>query len=229
MKPLTLSSIAAMAGGTLVRGDAGALASRVSTDSRAISAGALFIALEGDRFDGHDFAATAAAAGALGVMVSTAKAGPLAAALPAATAIIAVPDTLAGLQHLASEYRKLLGARVVAITGSNGKTSTKDYTRAVLATRFATHATEGNFNNHIGLPLTILAHEPHQSHGVYELGMNHPGEIAALAAIACPDIAIITTMGTGAHRVLRHARGHRRGKDEPVRRSRAARRGHRQP
>lgn len=198
MKPMSFIALAGMAGGTLVQGDATGMASALAIDSRALPAGALFVAIKGDVFDGHKFVAAAVDAGAVIVMVDAAVAADARAVVPGECGVIAVDDTLAGLQKLAAAYRALLAPRVVAITGSNGKTSTKEFTAAVLGTRFATNATKGNLNNHIGLPLTMLSQEEGQTHGVYELGMNHPGEIAALAALARPDIAVITTMG-GAH------------------------------
>ncbi len=195
MKPLSLATIAAMAGGTLAQGVSDTLVSAVATDTRAMAADALFIALRGDSFDGHEFAAAAAGSGAVALMVeASSMKGPW----PSATGVITVDDTLLGLQSLAAAYRRELNPRVVAITGSNGKTTAKEFTRAVLSARFQVHATRGNFNNHIGLPLTMLSQEPGQTHGVYELGMNHPGEIASLAGLARPDIAMVTTMG-GAH------------------------------
>lgn len=196
MKSLSLAQIASMAAGTLHCGEADREIHAVSTDSRSIPAGCLFVALVGDTFDGHDFVLSAIASGATAVLVAESRVTGLCTELPASAGVIGVPDTLVGLQKLAAAYRMLLGIRVIAITGSNGKTSTKDFTRAVLATRFAVNATVGNLNNHIGLPITMLRQKPEQSHGVYELGMNHPGEIATLAALARPDVAVVTTLGT---------------------------------
>ena len=198
MSPLTLAQLAGMAGGTLTQGAADTMLVALAIDSRAVPAGALFVAIKGEVFDGHKFVAAAATAGAAAVMVDASRAADALAVVPPACGVIVVDDTLAGLQRLAAAYRILMAPRVVAITGSNGKTSAKEFTAAVLGTRFALNATKGNLNNHIGLPLTMLAQERGQTHGVYELGMNHPGEIAALAALAKPDIAVITTMG-GAH------------------------------
>ena len=115
--------------------------------------------------------------------------------LPQDFAVIRVPDTLKALQRIAAEYRRALPLQVISITGSNGKTSTKDLTACVLGERLQTSKTEGNFNNHIGLPLTILRARRTDQVGVWEIGMNHPGEIAPLAAIAAPDVAIITNIG----------------------------------
>ena len=115
--------------------------------------------------------------------------------VPTAFALIRVPDTLAGYQKLAANYRRSLPLKVIAITGSNGKTSTKDFLAATLARRFRVTKTEGNFNNHVGLPQTILEATSDDEIAVWEIGMNHPGEIAALANIAAPDAAIITNIG----------------------------------
>ena len=115
--------------------------------------------------------------------------------LPPDFTVIQVKDTLGALQQIAAEYRRSLPMQVVAITGSNGKTSTKDLTAAVLAERYPVTKTEGNFNNHIGLPLTMLRARSVDHVGVFEIGMNHPGEIAPLAALAAPDVAIITNIG----------------------------------
>lgn len=193
MKPMTTSAAAVMAGGTLVSGAPERLITSVTTDSRAVLADALFIALRGEKFDGHDHAASAVLAGAGAVMVASGRA-PV--DLPDGVGVIEVDDTMVGLQRLASAYRDALAPRVIAITGSNGKTSAKEFTRAVLSARHRVHATKGNLNNHIGLPLTMLAHDPAATHGVYELGMNHPGEIASLAALAKPAIAVVTFLGT---------------------------------
>ena len=114
---------------------------------------------------------------------------------PAGFALIRVLDTLAGYQTLAANYRQSLALKVIAITGSNGKTSTKDFVAATLARKFRVTKTEGNFNNHVGLPQTMLAANREDEIGVWEIGMNHPGEIAALAKLAAPDIAIITNVG----------------------------------
>ena len=191
MKPLTAAEIAVLSGALLVRGPAATVLTAVTTDSRAVPESSLFVALRGQNFDGHDFLAPAVAAGAGAVLVERPEAVPA-----SAVAVLAAPDAVAALQRLAAGYRKLLAPRVVAVTGSNGKTTCKDFTSAVLSVRHSVQATAGNLNNHLGLPLTMLAHEPGQTHGVYELGSNHPGEIAALAALARPDIAVVTSVGT---------------------------------
>ena len=190
MKPVTPDILAAWAGGTLAQRGSGQTVSDVSTDTRNILCGSLFIALKGDRFDAHDFLQQAAEAGAGALMVS--NAGPW----PQSVDVILVDDTLTGLQQLAAAWRRDWKGLVIGLTGSNGKTSTKDLTAAVLAQRWKINATKGNLNNHIGCPLTVLATGPEHTLAVVEMGMSHPGEIAPLAQIAAPDLAIITNVGT---------------------------------
>lgn len=190
MDPTPLDRLASWSCGTLVAGNPSALVSSVCTDSRKLQAGDFFVALKGDNFDGHTFVAESARLGAVGALVSDLPPG-----LPAGFGVIQVQDTLAGLQAIATEYRRTLPTQVVAITGSSGKTSTKDLITCVLAQRFQVTKTEGNLNNHIGLPLTVLRTKSSDQYGVFELGMNHPGEIAPLAAIAQAQVAVITNIG----------------------------------
>ena len=190
MDPVSISAIASWAGGGLERGNAAATVTSVSTDSRALAPGSLFVALRGEKFDGHHFLRQAAQSGAAGAIVEEAPED-----LPGDFAVIRVKDTLGALQALAAAYRRGLPAKVVNVTGSNGKTSTKDFTAAVLARGGRVTKTEGNLNNHIGLPLTILRASAGDYYGVFEIGMNHPGEIAPLAAISRPDAGIITNIG----------------------------------
>ncbi|PYJ11096.1 MAG: UDP-N-acetylmuramoyl-tripeptide--D-alanyl-D-alanine ligase [Verrucomicrobia bacterium] len=191
MDSLSLHQIAEFAQGMLVAGDAGALVSKVSTDSRTLQPGDLFVPLRGENFDGHKFIEQAVDRGALGAMVEETWKG----ATPKNFALIRVPDTLVGYQTLAANYRKSLPLKVIAITGSNGKTSTKDFVAATLSRGFRVTKTEGNFNNHVGLPQTMLAASASDEIAVWEIGMNHPGEIAALAKLAVPDAAIVTNVG----------------------------------
>ena len=193
MDPLTLQTVAEYAGGTLRRGDAAGRVSAVVTDTRSLEPGQLFVALAGDNFDGHHFLAQAEKSGAAGAMISTLAGLP---PLGEAFALLEVADTLLGYQKLARAYRAQLPLRVVAITGSNGKTSTKDFTAAVLGRRFRVLKTEGNFNNHIGVPRMLLRASVADEIAVLEMGMNHPGEIQPLAEMARPDVAIITNIGT---------------------------------
>jgi UDP-N-acetylmuramoyl-tripeptide--D-alanyl-D-alanine ligase len=190
MNPTPLATIAGWAGGRLTAGNPGIPISRVCTDTRALQPGDLFIAIAGENFDGHDFIATAANMGAAGALVRQKPTG-----LPPQFGIIEVADTIAGLQQVSSGYRDTLNLRVIAITGSNGKTSTKDLTAAVLAQKFCVQKTAGNLNNHLGVPLTLLNVSPQDEVAVVEIGMNHPGEIAPLAALARPEAAIITNIG----------------------------------
>jgi len=190
MKPLPLSTVAGFCGGKLIAGDGTRVASSVSTDSRTVRPGDVFIALVGDKFDGHDFIAQVAKAGAAAVVVDRVPADPL-----PDCATILVPDTLLALQELARNHRRLLKPLVIAVTGSNGKTSTKDFTAAMMSRRYRVRATEGNLNNHIGLPLTILGMTAAHNCGVFEMGMNHEGEIALLCSIGKPDAGIITNIG----------------------------------
>jgi len=190
MEATALHAIAAACGGALLCGDGAAVVTNISKDTRTLQAGDLYWALQGESFDGHDFVAAAAASGAAGAVVAR-EVG----AVPGGFALVKVDDTLAALQRLAAWYRDRLTARVVCLTGSNGKTSTKDFAAAVAATKFAVSKTEGNLNNHIGLPLTILAARKDDEVCVWEIGMNHAGEIEPLARLARPDIGIITNIG----------------------------------
>jgi UDP-N-acetylmuramoyl-tripeptide--D-alanyl-D-alanine ligase len=191
MNPLTLSQIAQFAGASLSAGDGSVAINRISTDSRTIKRGELFVALRGENFEGHDFVEACAKAGATGALVEENWAG----TVPTDFAILRASDTLQAYQTLAASYRRSLPLRVLAITGSNGKTSTKDFAASVLSRKFRVTKTEGNFNNHVGLPRTILEATSADEVAVWEIGMNHPGEIAALSKIAAPDAAIITNIG----------------------------------
>ena len=161
---------------------------RVTTDSRNIPEGSLFFALRGARFDGNVYAKQALYSGAAYAIVDD----------PAVVAdhrYILVPDVLAALQQLASEHRQALGLPIIAITGSNGKTTTKELITKVLERNFNVGSTKGNFNNHIGVPLTLLSFDTGTELGVVEMGANNPGEIAALCDIAQPNYGLITNVG----------------------------------
>ncbi|SDU28840.1 UDP-N-acetylmuramoyl-tripeptide--D-alanyl-D-alanine ligase [Verrucomicrobium sp. GAS474] len=192
MEPLRLDEIAKMAEGTLQAGAPGTVVTRLHTDTRTVAPGDAFVSLVGDRFDGHEFVGRAAEAGAVAALVSRRPEGPL----PAGFGLVMVPDTLAALQRVASAYRRSHPVRVVGVTGSSGKTSTKEMIAAVLGTRFRTVATEGNLNNHIGVPLTLLRIAGDTEYAVVEMGMNHRGEIASLASFAAPDIGVISNIGS---------------------------------
>jgi UDP-N-acetylmuramoyl-tripeptide--D-alanyl-D-alanine ligase len=189
MKPLDIQTLASLANGTAAARAAGTV-SRVVTDSRQVRPGDLFVALKGERFDAHDFLPQVTASGATACLVQKGRA-----VASETCAMIEVDDTLAGLQDLARGYRSMLQPLIVGLTGSNGKTSTKDLAAVVMARRFQTRATTGNLNNHIGVPLTLLSLEESDECGVVEMGMNHPGEIKTLVDIALPDAAIVTNVG----------------------------------
>jgi len=191
MDALSLRQIAEFGGAELLRGNGETRISRVSTDSRTIKPGQLFVALRGENFDAHNFLEQVAKAGAIGAMVSEEPPSNL----PENFAILRATDTLVAYQNLAANYRKTLPLKVLGITGSNGKTSTKDFAASILGRVFRVTKTEGNFNNHVGLPRTMLEANRDDQFAVWELGMNHPGEIAALARIASADAAIITNIG----------------------------------
>jgi UDP-N-acetylmuramoyl-tripeptide--D-alanyl-D-alanine ligase len=192
MNPLTASRIAEILGTQVTAGDPSALVSAgVSTDTRKLPETSAFFALRGENFDGDAFAAAALESGA-SLAVVHAWSGPA----PVRGAVIIVRDTLLALQRLAHWWRQQLDIPVVAITGSNGKTSTKDFTAAVLSRRFRVSATRGNLNNHIGVPLTVLATSPDDEVAVWEMGMNHAGELAPLCEISRPKYGIITNIGT---------------------------------
>jgi UDP-N-acetylmuramoyl-tripeptide--D-alanyl-D-alanine ligase len=190
MDALSLAQIANWSGGTIVSGDPDTSATRVSKDTRTLEPGDLYLALHGDNHDGNTFVADAIRRGAAAALLDADV------PVPPDFPVIRVADTLAALQSLASAYRNELNLHAIGITGSSGKTSTKEFTAAVLSARYPVAKTLGNLNNHFGLPLTILeANSTHQA-AVWEMGMNHPGEIATLAEIGRPDAAIITNIGT---------------------------------
>jgi UDP-N-acetylmuramoyl-tripeptide--D-alanyl-D-alanine ligase len=171
----------------------------VSTDTRRIAPGSVFVALVGERFDAHAFLGEAAAKGAAAAVVSEAYlASPSPGGeprLPAALPLLSVRDTLAALGALARHHRRRFAIPLVGVTGSNGKTTTREMLGAILRTRGPALKTEGNLNNEVGLPLTLLELSAEHQRGVVELGMNHPGEIARLTAIAEPQVGIVTFAG----------------------------------
>jgi UDP-N-acetylmuramoyl-tripeptide--D-alanyl-D-alanine ligase len=176
--------------------NAGALMSRgYSIDSRTVAKGELFFAVRGERHDGHDFVAAAIERGAVAAVVSRARVAALPDAALAAPLLIA-EDPLIALQALAAHVRRQWGRRVVAVTGSAGKTTTKEAIAASLGAKFNVLKSQGNLNNNFGLPLQLLRLEPEHEVAVVEMGMNHPGEIAALALMAAPDWGVITNVGT---------------------------------
>jgi UDP-N-acetylmuramoyl-tripeptide--D-alanyl-D-alanine ligase len=189
----TIRDVIDAVGGRLLSGDAAAALSGISIDTRTLKPGDLFIAVRGERFDGHDFVEAAFAAGAAGAVISE----PMTALPPAVVsgrALIVVPDTTTALQKLARAVRRRSGARIVAITGSAGKTTTKDITAAFLELRYRVMRSSGNFNNHIGLPLSLLELRAGAEVAVVELGMNHAGELRRLVEIAEPDVRVWTNV-----------------------------------
>ena len=191
MNRLSIFQITDFAEATLSSASGEIFVDRISTDSRTLKRGELFVALRGENFDGHHFVEAAARSGAAGAIVDSNWNGNVSGNF----ALIRAKDPLQAYQKLAGNYRRSLSLKVVAITGSNGKTSTKDFTAAVLAHRFRVAKTEGNFNNHVGLPRTILEATTRDEVAVWEIGMNHPGEIAMLTKLAAPDVGIITNIG----------------------------------
>jgi UDP-N-acetylmuramoyl-tripeptide--D-alanyl-D-alanine ligase len=183
MRPRSLSEIAAATGGKVV-GDGSVRVGAVSTDSRSLAPGDLFVALRGPRFDGHRFAAAAAAAGAAAVLVEV-GAGTV-------EPRVEVTDTLAALRDLAVRARDDLALPVVAVTGSSGKTTTKDLLAAALP---GSHVPRGSYNNEVGVPLTVLACPADAAYLVLEVGSRGPGHIAHLASVVRPDVAIVTNIG----------------------------------
>ena len=192
MKPISINEIVTATGGELIGKSNDLVVTVVSTDTRNLGEGSLFVALCGDNFDGHAFAAKAVGNGAECLLLDTLPEDVKDLGVP----VILVKNSLYGLQRLAKWYRSKLGIKVVGLTGSNGKTSTKDFTAAILRKAFKVNATEGNLNNHIGLPLSVLSTEEDDEVCVLEMGMNNAGEIAPLCDIAAPDIGIITNVGT---------------------------------
>ena len=200
---LTAAWVAAAAAGTIVAGDKAREFHGVSIDTRTIAAGELFIAIRGERFDGADFAAGAIDAGAAGVIVppsATALAERAAKAFAERSSgdrpvVIEVDDTTVALQAVAHAVRRESGTKVVAITGSAGKTTTKEVTSEFLESRYRVVRNRGNFNNHIGLPLSLIDLRQQPEIAVVELGMNHAGEISTLVRVAEPDIRVWTNVG----------------------------------
>lgn len=181
----SLAEMAAAAGGELVGGnrDFGG----VSIDSRTCQSGDLFVALRGDRFDGHDYLEIAVERGAVGAVVSRQC------ALDVPT--IVVPDTLKAMQAMSAAWRKKFSIPVIAVAGSNGKTTTKGMIASILEGNGPCHATKGTLNNHIGVPLTLLGINDTHASAVVEIGANHPGEVAQLTRWVDPTIAVVTNAG----------------------------------
>jgi UDP-N-acetylmuramoyl-tripeptide--D-alanyl-D-alanine ligase len=180
-------ALASLAMVNLPRG--GTVFGRVSTDTRTIEEGDLFVALAGERFDAHDFLADAVAKGATGLVVSNVKA-----AAKLGVPVFEVRDTLVAFGALATYRRRMLNKPTVAVVGTNGKTSTKELIKAALGSRLDVHATTGNLNNLVGVPITLLAMPETADVAVIEMGTNQPGEVGRLRAIVDPDITVVTSI-----------------------------------
>ncbi len=193
---LSLEQVVSWVVGELKQAGAAAPAeiSGYSINSRTLEPGDLFFAIRGERFDAHDFVEEAFRKGAAAAVVSRSRAGELA-VLPDAKPLVLVDEPLQALQALAAAVRRSWGGRVVAVTGSAGKTTTKEAIAAVLATQFRVLKSGGNLNNHIGLPLQLLKLTPEDEVAVLEMGMSSAGEIAALCRIATPDWGVVTNVG----------------------------------
>src|SRR6266404_6268724 len=190
MEARSLEFIRAATSGRLI-GSGATMVTGISTDSRTIRPGDCFFALAGDKFDGHNFLTDVAAKGPSAVVVDSNR-------VPKSElncALIAVADTRRALGHLAARYRTDFKLPVVAVGGSNGKTTTKEILAALLRQKFSTLWSEASFNNDIGVPLTLLKLEAHHGAAVFELGTNHPGELVPLIKMVQPEIGVITSIG----------------------------------
>ena len=213
--PWTTAEILEATGGDLLSGDLEHSFSGISIDSRSISLDNLFVAIKGDTHDGHGFAGHVIERGVSGLLIDRTKTHslPIKDAMKNGLVCVTVNDTVKALGDLAAFHRKRSSASVVAITGSNGKTSTRKMTAGVVSRRFSTLSAYGNLNNHIGLPLTLLNLNTDHKWAVLELGMNHPGEIKHLGEICSPDIGVITNIGPahleglGSLDAVMHAKG----------------------
>ncbi|HEU4342029.1 MAG TPA: UDP-N-acetylmuramoyl-tripeptide--D-alanyl-D-alanine ligase, partial [Candidatus Binatia bacterium] len=221
----TRDELLSATGGTIVRDRQNSSFGEIVTDSAKVKKGSVFIALKGERFDGHRFAGEAVRRGAACVIVHQ----DLGRSVPRDAVVVRVPDTLRALGDLAHFRRRKLAPKVLAITGSNGKTTTKEMTAAILeratidgqTLRRKVLKTDGNFNNLVGLPLTLLRLRKHHKVAVVELGTNHPGEIRRLCEIADPDMGIITSVAAAHLEGLNSLTGVAREKGELFRAIRA--------
>ncbi len=191
---LTIEDVLRATGGKLLQGKGNTFFQGVSTDSRTVTGGELFIALKGSRFDGHQYALEALKKKAGGVLIEEDKVGDIRWNGYRSRAVIAVKDTLTALGQIARDWKRKYGIPVVALTGSNGKTTTKEMIAACLETTFSVLKTKGNLNNLIGVPLTLLTLTEKERVVVLEMGMSVPGEIRRLTEIAEPDVGLITNI-----------------------------------
>src|SRR5688500_13625192 len=192
MKPITLQQIRRATGATplTVLPDAAPPVAAVSTDSRSLPQGSLYVALRGERFDGHDFLQDTARAGAVAAVVERVPDD-----VPPDLHLLRVPDTYVALGKIAQLVRKQMTAKVIAVAGSNGKTSTKLLIDAALRLKLRGSVSPKSFNSNVGVPLTIFPADANQDYLVLEMGTNHHGEILPLTQMALPDIAVITNCG----------------------------------
>jgi len=191
MEPRSLTSVVEMSGGRIVSGSPETRITGVSTDSREVRAGDLFIALPGERFDGHDYAEDALQKGAVALLLEK----PQSAESCKSAAVAIVENTRRALGQLAARYRNDFKLPVVAVGGSNGKTTTKELIASVLRRRFQTLQSKASYNNDIGVPLTLLRLALSHQAAVFEVGTNHPGELAPLVAMVQPLFSVITNIG----------------------------------
>lgn len=208
---MTISDVMRATGGILTRGEPESTFEGVSTDSRQLQQGNLFLCLRGENFDGHRFLAAAAAAGAAGFVIQK-NAGKDLVAAEEKRPVILVENTLQALGEIAGFWRRKLNVPVIAITGSSGKTTTKEMVAGILGLSKNVLKTEGNLNNQIGLPLTLLRLTPRHDVAVVEMGTNMPGEIGCLTRIAGPDIGLITNIGAAHLEKLKSLAGIRKEK-----------------
>ena len=193
MASFSLEEVLTTTAGRVLQGTGPVQFSRVGTDSRSVVAGELFVALTGEHFDGHQFVPQALEDGASGAVVSRTISGKI----PADKLLIQVGDTLQALQRLSAYHRSQFHIPLIAITGTAGKTTTKDLIAEVLKTKFNLLVTPGNMNNEFGVPLNLLSITPEHQAVVIELGMNHPGEVALLTSLVAPNIGVATNVGAG--------------------------------
>lgn len=212
---LSLGEILEATGGTLLAGNPEMRPLGISTDTRSLIPGEMFVALRGERFDGHDFAALALAKGACGVLMQKGRVGGFGdRAYSRGAALVEVEDTLFALGEIARKWRQLHGVQVVGITGSNGKTTTKEMLASILERSRSVLKNKGNLNNRIGLPLTLLQLRQHHRAVVLEMGMSEQGEIARLSQIACPEVGLITQVAPAHLQGLGNVEGVAREKGE---------------
>ncbi|MEN1759529.1 UDP-N-acetylmuramoyl-tripeptide--D-alanyl-D-alanine ligase [Anoxynatronum sibiricum] len=193
MKAVSLLQISQWTAGVIKKSGQQKEINHVTIDSRQVKKGSLFVPLKGERVDGHAFLSQAAENGAVAALVEAGYTYPASTGL--SMAVIEVDNTLLALQQLAAAYRDQFQIPVIGITGSNGKTTTKDLISSVLSVKYCVHKNKGNYNNHIGLPLTLLELEPAHQCAVLEMGMSGMGEISELSRLAKPSLALVTNVG----------------------------------